>query len=145
MNSETLVLILLALALVLLFFIVFLLAVLLKKTKKTGVQSGIAQNVSNSAFEHAKRYPGGTNRDAPHRAEPGELELLSAFVREHSITKREREVIEALLTGKSNQEISESLFVTVKTIEVHLSNIYRKTGAQNRFALYTLIKNKGKP
>jgi DNA-binding NarL/FixJ family response regulator len=34
--------------------------------------------------------------------------------------------------GMANREIAQTLFVTVKTVEVHLSNAYRKLGIQSR-------------
>jgi DNA-binding CsgD family transcriptional regulator len=69
----------------------------------------------------------------------GEQGLSAAFISKYDITKREREIVEAVLRGKSNKEIAEALFLSQKTVEVHLSHIYRKTGAPGRYALYTLI------
>jgi DNA-binding NarL/FixJ family response regulator len=34
--------------------------------------------------------------------------------------------------GRTNREISEALYVTPKTIEVHLTNAYRKLGVRSR-------------
>jgi DNA-binding NarL/FixJ family response regulator len=34
--------------------------------------------------------------------------------------------------GRSNREIAQTLFVTPKTVEVHLSNCYRKLGISSR-------------
>ena len=38
--------------------------------------------------------------------------------------------------GRSNREIAQALFVTVKTVEVHLSSVYRKLaiGSRRRLA-----------
>jgi DNA-binding NarL/FixJ family response regulator len=41
--------------------------------------------------------------------------------------------------GMSNKEIAQSLFVTVKTVEVHLSSVYRKLGIASRTQLATAI------
>jgi DNA-binding NarL/FixJ family response regulator len=35
-------------------------------------------------------------------------------------------------TGMSNKEIAQALFVTVKTVEVHLSSVYRKLQINSR-------------
>jgi len=43
-----------------------------------------------------------------------------------SLTDREREVLQLLAEGKSNKDISEKLFVSVKTIESHRKNIMDK-------------------
>jgi class 3 adenylate cyclase/DNA-binding CsgD family transcriptional regulator len=43
-----------------------------------------------------------------------------------SLTASERRVAQLAAEGLSNKEIAQALFVTVKTVEVHLSNVYRK-------------------
>jgi DNA-binding CsgD family transcriptional regulator len=48
------------------------------------------------------------------------------------LTRREREVLAQLVTGRSYTEIAEELFISDKTVSVHVSNILRKTGARNR-------------
>jgi len=47
-------------------------------------------------------------------------------------SKREREVIELLLQGKSNKQMALALDVSVRTVEFHLSNIYVKLGVTSR-------------
>ena len=37
--------------------------------------------------------------------------------------------------GLSNKDIAQALFVTTKTVEVHLSNVYRKLGIGSRSEL----------
>jgi DNA-binding NarL/FixJ family response regulator len=37
--------------------------------------------------------------------------------------------------GMSNKEIAQTLFVTIKTVEVHLSHSYRKLGISSRAQL----------
>src|SRR5439155_15559116 len=43
----------------------------------------------------------------------------------YSLTASERRVAELAAHDKSNKEIAQALFVTVKTVEVHLSSVYR--------------------
>ena len=43
-----------------------------------------------------------------------------------SLTASERRVAEIAARDRSNKEIAQELFVTVKTVELHLSNVYRK-------------------
>jgi DNA-binding CsgD family transcriptional regulator len=52
-----------------------------------------------------------------------------------SLTASERRVAQMAATGLSNPEIAQRLFVTRKTIEVHLSHCYRKLGIASRTAL----------
>ena len=56
---------------------------------------------------------------------PGEAALTGAEVR----------VAVAIADGLSNREAAERLFVSVKTIEFHLGNIFRKLGVRNRTEL----------
>ncbi len=70
-----------------------------------------------------------------------EKSLTDEFIKDFSITKREQEIILALLDGKSNKELAETLFVSAKTIETHLANIYRKVGVKNRLELFSRLKN----
>ena len=70
-----------------------------------------------------------------------EKSIKEEFIKDFSITKREREVILALLDGKSNKELAETLFVSEKTIETHLANIYRKVGVKNRLELFSRLQD----
>ena len=70
-----------------------------------------------------------------------EHSLSEDFIKDFSITKREQEIILALLDGKSNKELAETFFVTQKTIEAHLANIYRKIGVKNRLELFSRLQN----
>jgi len=55
--------------------------------------------------------------------EPGEL------------TPSERRVVELAADGLSNKEIAQNLFVTVRTVEVHLKHAYAKLGIRSRTQL----------
>lgn len=48
------------------------------------------------------------------------------------LTNREREVLDLIAQGKSNQEIAEILFITLKTVKTHVSNILAKVGVEDR-------------
>jgi DNA-binding CsgD family transcriptional regulator len=49
-----------------------------------------------------------------------------------SLTERERQVADMVRRGMSNQEVASRLFVSTKTVEFHLSNIYAKLGVRSR-------------
>lgn len=48
------------------------------------------------------------------------------------LTGSERRVAALAADGRTNREIAAALFVTVRTVESHLSNAYRKLGVQTR-------------
>jgi DNA-binding CsgD family transcriptional regulator len=49
-----------------------------------------------------------------------------------SLTASERRVVDLAADGKSNRDIAQTLYVTPKTVEVHLTNAYRKLGIRSR-------------
>jgi DNA-binding CsgD family transcriptional regulator/tetratricopeptide (TPR) repeat protein len=51
---------------------------------------------------------------------------------ELGLTPREREVLVLLADGRTNRQIAEALFISVKTASVHVSNILAKLGVANR-------------
>ncbi len=67
-------------------------------------------------------------------------ETLAGFVNKFEISKRESEVVELICKGKSNQEISDSLFISLQTVKDHIHRIYLKTGVKNRVQLTNLIR-----
>ena len=52
-----------------------------------------------------------------------------------SLTPSERRIAHMVVDGGSNAEIAQALFVTVKTVEMHLTNIYRKLNISGRAEL----------
>jgi DNA-binding NarL/FixJ family response regulator len=48
------------------------------------------------------------------------------------LTPRELEILQLLLEGKTNKGIAREIAISVKTVEFHLDNIYRKVGVQTR-------------
>jgi NarL family two-component system response regulator LiaR len=48
------------------------------------------------------------------------------------LTAREREVLALISQGRSNQEIADELFITLKTVKTHVSNILSKLEVEDR-------------
>ena len=55
--------------------------------------------------------------------------------RARELTPTERRVAELVVAGRSNKEVAAALFVTVSTVEAHLSRIYAKFGVRSRAQL----------
>jgi DNA-binding CsgD family transcriptional regulator/tetratricopeptide (TPR) repeat protein len=51
------------------------------------------------------------------------------------LTDRERQIIRLISGGASNPEIAQQLFLSRKTVERHVSNVFRKVGVRNRAEL----------
>jgi two-component system nitrate/nitrite response regulator NarL len=51
------------------------------------------------------------------------------------LTDRERNILELVVAGHTNREISQKLTVTSDTVKHHLTSIFDKTGASNRLEL----------
>jgi DNA-binding CsgD family transcriptional regulator/translation elongation factor EF-1beta len=51
------------------------------------------------------------------------------------LTERELVIVRLIAGGASNPEIARRLFLSRKTVERHVSNVLRKTGARNRAEL----------
>ena len=63
------------------------------------------------------------------RGEPGAVGVLTA---------REAEVLALVQRRLTNAEIAEQLFVSVRTVETHVSSVLRKLGAGDRRALASI-------
>ena len=48
------------------------------------------------------------------------------------LTPREREILRLVAEGRSNADVAKRLWVTERTVKVHLSSVYRKLGVSNR-------------
>jgi two-component system response regulator NreC len=59
------------------------------------------------------------------------------------LTSREREVLQLIAEGASNQKIAQDLFISVKTVEAHRAHIMTKLHAKNRTDLIRYALRKG--
>ena len=62
------------------------------------------------------------------------------------LTAREQEVLQQVLTGKSNREIGRALFISESTVKTHVRNIFSKYDVGSRAELIsTLLRNQDAP
>jgi len=62
---------------------------------------------------------------------------------DYNFTKRESEILKLICEGYSNNQIADKLFISIRTVEGHKSNLISKTGVKNTISLvmYALKKN----
>lgn len=100
-------------------------------------QRARAREPLSTALELAERC------GAQRLAESARAELVATGARPRRATRRgiealtpsERRVGGLAADGRTNREIAQALFVTPKTVEVHLSHVYRKLGISSRSQL----------
>lgn len=59
------------------------------------------------------------------------------------LTKKEHEVLSLVMSGFSNTEIAERIFVSTNTVKFHMKNLYGKLGANSRVKLITAARSLG--
>jgi DNA-binding NarL/FixJ family response regulator len=62
---------------------------------------------------------------------------------DHALTAREREVLQLLSEGYSNDQIAQTLFISPKTASVHVSRILAKLGVRSRGEAAALARRDG--
>lgn len=62
-------------------------------------------------------------------------EILERLAADYRLSAREKEIAMLLYEGKNNNEIAEELFLSISTVKVHASNLYRKLGVTSRVQL----------
>jgi DNA-binding CsgD family transcriptional regulator len=60
-----------------------------------------------------------------------------------ALTPREREVLELVATGRSNRDIAATLFISAKTVSVHISNLLGKLDAGSRTEAVAIARRRG--
>jgi DNA-binding NarL/FixJ family response regulator len=58
---------------------------------------------------------------------------------ETKLSCREKEIVQLMMDGLSNKEISTKLFISGRTVETHRKNIYRKTETHNLPKLMQMV------
>ncbi len=62
-----------------------------------------------------------------------------------SLTEREREISELITERLTNKQIAAKLFLSEKTVESHIRNVFHKLGASSRVEVARLIEREGRP
>jgi len=60
---------------------------------------------------------------------------LVVYLGSHGISKREKDIVELIVSGHSNNEIADKLYISLSTVKSHLYSIYRKLDISSRMEL----------
>ncbi|MBW4657649.1 MAG: hypothetical protein KME15_03170 [Drouetiella hepatica Uher 2000/2452] len=74
--------------------------------------------------------------------EQAPLDLSFALLQKLGLSQRESEILHWIFRDKSNQQISEILHLSHRTVQKHCENIYDRLGVNNRSAAITQILQK---
>jgi DNA-binding CsgD family transcriptional regulator len=103
-----------------------------RPARRPGVVSRPSLHVGPSLGRGAGRPAGSTARSDA--GVIGDFASSSSHAEQHGfgLSKRELEVLALIAEGRSNPEIGRRLFITRKTVAVHVSNILTKLGVSGR-------------
>jgi len=89
-------------------------------------------NIKQSAYPAQQTDPQSESTHAS-KAEP-----------QYTLSDRELQIVELIASGLTNQEISEKLAISKRTVDNHVSNVLSKTATGNRVALVRWALQSGK-
>lgn len=75
-----------------------------------------------------------------HPLRPVAEDRMAAVFERYRISEREAEIVRRLLDGKSYREIQSELFISFKTVQSHVYNVYKKVGVKSRWQLLNLFQ-----
>jgi ATP/maltotriose-dependent transcriptional regulator MalT len=89
--------------------------------------------------EAAERELRRLGRGVHRRSAPGKQDATGL----ESLTGRELEVAELVVDRRTNPEIAAELFLSIKTVETHLRNIFRKLNVSSRVEVARVVERSG--
>lgn len=79
-------------------------------------------------------------RVAPRATEPAAARADAPGSALAALSEREREVADLVAQGRTNREVADALFLSTKTVETHLRNIFAKLGVSSRTAVASVVE-----
>lgn len=92
----------------------------------------VRSQIGDAKYEAARAAGSALTRD---QAIDAALAVLSTPAAGHSLlSRREREVLRLIARGLSNQEIADALYISIRTVKAHVTNIFTKIDVSSRSA-----------
>ncbi|MCX6207452.1 MAG: response regulator transcription factor [Bacteroidetes bacterium] len=102
---------------------------IIKEAKLKGANGYLLKSSQqDELIQTIKMVNSGSAFSTPHHEEPapGEFLVNDKFLAQFNLTKREREIIQHIKNGMTNQEMAQNLHLSVYTVETHRKNIMQK-------------------
>jgi DNA-binding NarL/FixJ family response regulator len=115
---------------------------IIKEAKIKGANGYLLKSSQRDELIHTiKMVYSGALFATPQQEEPvsGEFLANDKFLAQFNLTKRERELIQLIKNGMTNQEIAQNLHLSVYTVETHRKNIMQKLKLNSPGALMKFI------
>lgn len=115
---------------------------IIKEAKLKGANGYLLKSSQqDELIQTIKMVNAGSAFSTPHHEEPapGEFLVNDKFLAQFNLTKREREIIQHIKNGMTNQEMAQNLHLSVYTVETHRKNIMQKLKLNSPGALMKFI------
>jgi DNA-binding NarL/FixJ family response regulator len=122
-------------------------SIFIKQILKNGAMGYLLKNTSKSELTEAIKEVNNGNRYLPKKI--SDILLNDSIGIENSsyfipkLTLREKEILTLIIKEYTTDEIADELFVSVKTVESHRSNLMQKLGVKNSAGLVRVAFEKG--
>ena len=70
--------------------------------------------------------------------------LTDYFKQKYHITEKQSEIIEFIIEGVTYKQIAEKLFISPKTVDNHVQNIYKKLNVNSKMQLSNFVRSNEK-
>lgn len=97
----------------------------------------ISQNMEETLQQRMSEF----QAQAQEKQKKISAEQIVEFGKYYGLTDRETEILRLILEGKSNQEISQALYITIGTVKTHIHSIFSKLEVSRRGQLMSRFVN----
>jgi DNA-binding CsgD family transcriptional regulator len=87
-------------------------------------------------------YAGAINKEykkVKAEIDDSDQEVLQLKAKLKTLSRKERQVLNLILQGKNNQQISDELFISISTLKSHITHIYKKLEVSRRQEILALF------